>query len=246
LSEPPISHYLQNAQVIGGNIVITWQPNIVPDFDADPPGVGTLTALNASTIEVRPIAMIFDTLRKIWTKAVLPGLTSTQRANSTAGGCAWEGSNGQELHAILQQGGLQIERETTDANAYADENSVGLLAIPIRLRTSWIHVAGFAGAQRVRSVGAQTSKPNPSQYRISMGFTFDGDYDNPTIEEDLTITVSPPHMRVRPRYQKCVAFYIELYESAPVIDENVRLFGFSAELGIEGGSFRPPATQIGT
>jgi hypothetical protein len=118
--------------------------------------------------------------------------------------------------------------------------------IPIRLRTSWIHVAGFAGAQRIRSAGVQTAKPNSSQYHVDMGFTFDGDYDNPTIEEDLTITVSPPHMRVRPRYQKCVAFYIEVYEENALATENVRILGLSAELGIEGGTFRPPAAQVTT
>lgn len=241
-----IATLLQSALNIGGDLVIIWQPNVVPDYDFDAPGAGMSSTLDESTIEVRPMIMIFDTLRKIWTKARLPGLTTNQRANATASGCVWEGSDGEELHVVLQQGGLQVERESTDVNAYADENSIGLLAIPFRVRTSWIHVAGFAGAGRVRSIGVQTSKPNASQYRVDMGFTFDGDYDNPTIEEDLTITVSPPHMRVRPRYQKCVAFYIEVYESAPIINENVRLYGLSAELGIEGGSFRPPRSQIGT
>jgi hypothetical protein len=235
--------------IVGSTLRITWAPDVFPDFALAFPVGDNLTGASSSTVEIRPLVLIYDYLRDVWTSRPLLALSfgDSVRAASTASACAWEGSNGELLHVVLQQSGLMIERETTDDDAFMDSHPSEIpFGIPIRLRTSWIHVAGFAGAQRIRSAGVQTAKPNSSQYHVDMGFTFDGDYDNPTIEEDLTITVSPPHMRVRPRYQKCVAFYIEVYEENALATENVRILGLSAELGIEGGTFRPPAAQVTT
>ncbi|MFA7287176.1 MAG: hypothetical protein WC052_05940, partial [Patescibacteria group bacterium] len=237
------------AVVVGSTVVVQWLPDVFPDFALAFPVGDNLTGATDSEVEIRPLVLIYDYLRQVWTTRPLLPLQSGDfvRAASVASACAWEGSDGELLHVVLQQCGLLIERETTDDDAFMDSHPSGFpFGVPIRLRTSWIHVAGYAGAMRIRSGAIQAAKPNVSQYHVDMGFTFDGDYDNPTVEEDLTITVSPPHMRVRPRYQKCVAFYIEVYEDSPGATENVRILGLAAELGIEGGAFRPPAAQVAT
>lgn len=240
---------IESAVAVGTTVVIVWVGDVFPEFSLAFPVGDNLTGQSESTVEIRPLTVIYDYLRDIWTTRPLLPLSSgaSVRAASVASACAWEGAGGELLHVVLQQSGLMIERETNDDDAFMDSHPSGFpFGIPIRLRTSWIHVAGFAGAQRIRSAGIQTAKPNASQYHVDMGFTFDGNYDNPTVEEDLTIAISPPHMRVRPRYQKCVAFYIEVYEDAPAATENVRILGLTAELGIEGGTFRPPVTQVAT
>jgi hypothetical protein len=246
LQDGTYADIIASVVIVGASVRITWLPNVAPSYVLQAPFGNMLIGADSSTLEVRPQNLCLDYLRTIWTTHPLIGIGSTPRASSTASACAWEGSDGELCHVVLQQGGLIVERETTDPTPFADENSITTFGIPVRLRTSWIHVAGFAGASRIRSASIQCAKPNASQYHVDMGFVLDGDYDNPVIEENLTIAVTPARMMVRPRYQKCVAFYIEMYEVAPPATENVRVLGFAAEVGVEGGSSRLRATQIGT
>ena len=195
-----------------------------------------------------PRVLILDTLQRKWSRADLVQTSATARLAENVDGCTWKLSNGETGHCVLTQGALLVERESTAAAPYADATSVGNVGIPIDVQTSWLHFAGVAGYQRIKSLGIQGEKPNASEYRVDLDYVRDGNYSSPESETDVFVaTASPSYTRVRPTIQKCSAIRVRIREQSSVAGtENLRLVNLIFELGIKPGPRRVAPTQIGS
>jgi hypothetical protein len=241
--------YIASATVVGDDVVVVWQPDVVPAYTDLPNGPGnSLVGTDASSLEVQPRVLIYDYLFKQWSRARMRPVSATERLNEVVGGHAWRGHDGGVAHVVLQQGALRIERSERDALAYSDQLANGSeVGIPIDIRTTPFHPWGFAGDGRIWSVGAQTRKPNASEYHVDLEYYMTGDFDVPDLV-DLDVVVdtrSPAYMRIRPRVQRA-ALGLRIYEEDGVLNrENVAVVGLIFEAGIEKGPRRVSNTQIG-
>jgi hypothetical protein len=240
--------YIASASVVGDDVVVVWQPDVVPSYTDLPNGPGnSLIATDTSELEVLPRVLTYDYLFKQWSRGVLQPVSSTERLNEVVGACAWRGHDGGIAHVVLQQGALRIERSERDALAYSDQLANGTeVGIPIDLRTTPFHPAGFSGYHRIRSIGVQAKKPNASELHVDLEFYTSGDYDVPdAVDLDVTVdTRSPPYMRVRPRIQKAT-IGMRIYEESGVVNrQNVSVVGLVFEIGMKKGPRRVANSQI--
>jgi hypothetical protein len=240
--------YIASASVVGDDVVVVWQPDVVPSYTDLPNGPGnSLIATDTSELEVLPRVLTYDYLFKQWSRGVLQPVSSTERLNEVVGACAWRGHDGGIAHVVLQQGALRIERSERDALAYSDQLANGTeVGIPIDLRTTPFHPAGFSGYHRIRSIGVQAKKPNMSELHVDLEFYTSGDYDVPdAVDLDVTVdTRSPPYMRVRPRIQKAT-IGMRIYEESGVVNrQNVSVVGLVFEVGMKKGPRRVANSQI--
>lgn len=208
-----------------------------------------LTLNGAFSTDAAPRVLIYDYLRGFWSRANMPtNSAGTPRLNEMVGGCAWRLGNGEYAHCALAQGALFVERASTDATPYADQNQGGSVSIPIDVQTAWINFAGVAGYQRLKEIGVQGEKPNASEYRVDLDYVIAGDYSNPSSETALFVTTtSPAYTRIRPSVQKCSAVRVRVYEQSSVAaTENLRLVNLIFEVGLKKGPRRVSNGQVGT
>lgn len=233
---------IESVSPLGSAVRIVWRDNVAPSVATSAPVGQLLTPSHTSELTIRPIVVIYDWAINIWTIRPLPVLDAEEpRECVTVGGAVWEGGNGEFLHCALMQNGLLLEKELSAQYPYADTFNGDSVGIAARFRTSLIAPAGPMGETRCRSIGVHMRKPNRSIIGMDVGVTLDGDYDNIILETGLQLSPAPPAMVARPRYQRCVAFYIDVYETAPGLTENVSFLGLTLELGIEGRLQGPPA-----
>jgi hypothetical protein len=243
-----VHRYIQSSGVVGGDLIVVWQPGVTPMYTTTAPAPASLTGTDAANLEVQPRVLICDYRAMQWSRADLHSADETERLNDCVSGCAWRGVDGATAHVVLQQGGLRIERGPRDPLAYSDELAFGAeVGIPIDLQLTPFHPWGFAGYGRIRSIGIQTRKPLASEFSVDLQYYTRGDFDDPDeIDEDITVeAVSPAYVRVRPRVQKA-AIGVRIYQGSGLIQrENISVVGLVFEVGMKKGPRRVANSQIG-
>lgn len=203
---------------------------------------GAVRWVTNGAVEGAPLAIELDLLTMRWSvhplaAGDLPG--GSEAFSAAVGGCSWLGDGGYELHVVVQQGAILIERTPDDDEPYADENRLGSRAVPLRVRLRPIHLDGIDGFVLLRRVGLAFEKPDDSAIRVTHYAWRRGRYED-VVGENRDYP-SPALERPRPygpRQQKCAAFWIDIQELAdPEIPatENLRILGMHIEAGIKRG-----------
>lgn len=246
IDDGSISHLIVDATLVSNTVVVTWAPDVVPDYTESQPAGASLVGVDESELTTYPRVLILDTLRRMWSRAELVQTSTETRMSELVGGCIWRLTSGENAHVALAQGALLVERASDDEHAYEDQTSTGFVPVSIDVKTRWLHFAGVAGYQRVRSIGVQTQKPNASEYHIDIDYTVSGDYDDYETEEAIYVaSPSPAYTRIRPSVQKVSAQRIRVYE-ATGSSENIKLVALVFEVGVKPGPRRVASTQTGT
>lgn len=188
-----------------------------------------------------PQTLLYDLQRQRWSvsnlpEGDLPGGSSGMSA--AVGGAVWNGPGLEQLHVVVQQGALMIERPASSATPFADENRAGDVSIPLRVRTRPIQLDGIAGFKRVRRVVAILEKPDASGVRVTF-YAYrpsDGDYDGAASSVHAFASPADPRPKFGPSTQKCSACWMD-FEELPTVPatENVRVVGFQLEIGVKKG-----------
>jgi hypothetical protein len=133
------------------------------------PGTGPLA--------VRPRVAIYDYRVGLWSVRTLPMLaqsSTASRLNENQHAVAWRGLQGETVHAVLEQGGLAIERAASDT-VYADVNSSGTSeSVCLDVITEWFHPAGIVGQWLCDEIGIQTERVNAGPLTIQAWYNVDG------------------------------------------------------------------------
>lgn len=239
-----------SASALGSTLTVVFADGVHDQtFVLGDPSGATLSVESTEDVETNPRVLLYDYYHRLWSRLDLVQTSTNTHLSKIASGCAWRGLDGRVAHVVLQQGALLVERASNDALAYTDQTSTGNVGIPIDVQTSWIHVAGIAGLQRVRSMGVQLAKPNDSSIHVDLDFDIDGDFDefNGLSETFDWASPAPAYLRVRPSIQKFTSTRVRVYEDvgAPNL-ENVSITSITFEIGSKRGLRRVSDTQIGT
>lgn len=202
-------------------------------------------SVDGEDLTVRPRVLVFDYFFGAWTTADLVPPITGSRLSEAVDAVSW-GGLGYDAHAVLAQGSLLLQQDPDGSTPWTDQNAVGSLAIPIDVRTSWLHLAGIAGYQRVWEIGLTARKPNASAFSFDLDYILDGDYDAPVNEAGLTTdSPSPAYTRIRPSIQKASAVRVRIYEESGIPSlENLRLTSLIFKVGVKRGPNRVSNTQI--
>jgi hypothetical protein len=236
---------VSSALAVNDELVLRLAPGVSLTVDGTGPTEATVTPTSTSRLVVHPRVLVFDYFFGSWTTADLVPPVSGSRLGEVVDGLHW-GGLGYDAHAVLAQGALLLQQDPDGATPWTDQNSVGDLAIPIDVRTSWLHLAGIAGYQRVWEIGLTARKPNASAFSFDLDYVLDGDYDNPVHEVGLaTDYPSPAYTRLRPSIQKASAVRVRIYEESGIPSfENLRLTSLIFKVGVKRGPNRVANTQI--
>jgi len=157
--------------------------------------------------------------------------------NFTAiGATEWNGT-----HTVVSSAGLV---RVNDSATYLDSG----LAVPMRLETPWIPLAGLQGFQRVYEASFLGDKISAHTFRVRVAY----DYDNAWVETltglSSEITNSVEQFKVRPARQKCQSIKFEVTDLNPVptAGEGLTLSSMSLTIGVKGGINRTKSGQVMT
>lgn len=225
---------LRTAGTIRGGVLLEGRHQIRFSGNAAPTGA--------------PRVWIFDYLHGLWTRADLTSAWTDARSCAINGSCAWRGAEGEELHAIATQGGVIVERASTDASPYSDENAAGAsVGYPIDVRLAWLQLGGSVGLHRVREIGVLVEKLAAGSLLFDVAYDLDGTYDETA---DQTFTLASPaasFMRAKLAVQKATALLWRIYEpSNPTPGRRVRLRAFMLYAVGKPQPRRTPRSQTGT
>lgn len=232
----------------GSSVRLVLQPDVLIDVTGDGPGATTFTAAYTDNIETQPWVLDYYYDFQQWTKAELVQSNASPRLSEAVDGCYWQG-NGGARHVVLTQGGVLIQRLSTDENAYADQTGSALVGIPVDLETSWIHLGGISGYMRVRSLGIQTERYSDGAMHVDLQFDRDGSLNGESILPQTLDWTSPApaYLRVRPREQKVSSMKIRIYEDSGVAQENtVGVVAITFDVGVLPGMRRVADAQVGS
>jgi len=110
--------------------------------------------------------------------------------------------------------------------------------VRIDVKTAPIHLAGIAGAHRIRRMYIQATKHNASQFNVDLDYFWSGNYDLPDdIDEDITVdTTTPAGLEVCPRHQKLQAIAMRIHEPVGVVNmQNVTIHSLTFLAGVRKG-----------
>jgi hypothetical protein len=192
------------------------------------PGTGPLV--------VRPRIATYDYRVGQWSVRTIPPLaaaSTANRLNEMQHACSWRGRQGEVLHVVLQQGGLAIERASTDT-VYADVGASTTDPICMDVTTEWIHPAGIVGQWLCDEIGIQTERVHAGPLTIHIWYNVDGRFDgtyNTAVPHCVwTYASAPAYIPLRPNVFKFSWFKLRIFEpaSAPST-ENVRLVSLTVD-----------------
>jgi hypothetical protein len=161
-----------------------------------------------------PRVLVFDWAVGLWAVWPLPRATLTAGLSSAADAVVWRGHVGEPAHVVLQASGVLIQKASTSPTRYADESrSTGTLAIPVDVRTGWIHIAGLAGFKRVRKVGLHFTKPAQAAMTVELEYDMDGTQtDGSNLQTEVFAAGAVVPVEIRTAVQKCNGIRIRIYE----------------------------------
>jgi hypothetical protein len=186
------------------------------------PGTGPLA--------VRPRLAVYDYRVGKWATRTLPMLaqsSTASRLNETAHAIAWRGRQGESSLAVLEQGGLAIQRSRNDT-VYADVSASGSAPVCLDITTEWFHPAGIVGQWLCDQVSLQTERVHAGPLTIQAWFNvtgvFDGTYNAASPHWTATYANAPAFMPLRFNILKLSWVKLRIFEpgTAPST-ENVRL-----------------------
>ena len=175
-----------------------------------------------------PQVLVYDWLMRMWAVWPLPAAGGGALGGIGIGGgddpnagrsspvdaVAWRGTVGEHTHVVAQTSGILVQKPTTSPTRFADEG-VGdnLVAIPVDVRTGWVHLAGLAGFQRVRRIGIHLEKPAPSGYTVEIEYDLDGSMtDGSQLQTEVVPYPAPAYFEFRTAIQKSNSLRIRLVE----------------------------------
>lgn len=161
---------------------------------------------------------------------------STFTNYTAVSGTEWKNS-----HAILRNSGTV---DVENSPSFIDNG----VAVPIRIETPWIPLAGLQGFQRVYEASFLGENISAHTLRVRIAY----DYDNAWVE-----TVSAPstvlsndveQLKVRPARQKCQSIKFEVTDLNPLLFGGacISLSSMSLTIGVKGGINRTKSGQVMT
>lgn len=161
-----------------------------------------------------PQVLVYDWLMELWAVWPLPNAGSTDALSSPVDALIWRGHVGEHAHVVLQTAGVLVQKSSADASRYADEGSGDpVVAIPVDIRTGWVHLAGLAGFKRVRKIGIHLDKPAAAGFTVAVEYDLDGSQtDGSNLQTELVSSTSDGYVEVRTAMQKCRAIRIRVHE----------------------------------
>jgi len=161
-----------------------------------------------------PQVLVYDWLMKLWATWPLPIASREAGYASAVDALVWRGHVGEHAHVVSQTAGLFVQKSSTSASRYADEDGDSTtVAIPVDVRTGWIHLAGLAGFKRVRKLGLHLTKPAAAGLTVELEYDLDGTQtDGADIQSEAIASPAPAYIEIRPRIQKCMSIRIRIYE----------------------------------
>lgn len=192
------------------------------------------------------VVLHYDTLAKLWSRALPPQFVEGDGRGRAAHGLMWRGLDGEVSHILLQQGGSGYERAASDT-PYGDRDDGTIdIAIPIDVQTSWIHVADIGGVQRIRSILLTLSRPAQSQITVTLEYSIYGGYSADVTQTIVFEADDDVPLRCRPSQQKCTAFRIRITETGSVpTTENLSITAITLIAGVKHGHSKLPVERTG-
>lgn len=161
-----------------------------------------------------PQLLVYDWLMKLWAVWPLPAANPNAGRSSAVDAVDWRGHVGQHGHAVVLVSGLLVQKPTTSASRFADESGISdTVAIPVDVRTGWIHLAGLAGFKRVRKIGLHLTKPAAASYTVEIEYDIDGTQTTgANIQTEVVPSTAVGYHEFRTAIQKCTSLRIRIYE----------------------------------
>lgn len=163
-----------------------------------------------------PQVLVYDWLMKLWAVWPLPTANANAGRSSAVDALVWRGHIGEHAHVVAQTAGVFIQKASTSTTRYADEDYTPgdtAIAIPVDVRTGWIHLAGLAGFKRVRKVGIHLTKPAAAPFTVELEYDLDGQQtDGANIQTETIASTATAYHEVRTSIQKCTSIRIRIYE----------------------------------
>lgn len=218
-----------------------------------------------------PIALVYHYAEKdergvgVWTRFTLPEGDQTTAGDgdswmsSGADACVWR-AGGEQLHVVLQQGALIIERDSGDADLHVDQVRTGTAGNSadtnayngFDIELGWLSLAGLLGCKRVWKVLAIHDPIVADSPGIRLDVDSDvhsGEYPETGVSTQ-TLTRSAPAVGVsdfRLGVQKLSGMRLRLRRTGSFTDlPTWSVLGFSLEIGVKPGLRKTASSQRGT
>jgi hypothetical protein len=163
-----------------------------------------------------PQVLVYDWLMQLWAVWPLPPANPNDGRSSAVDAVDWRGHVGEHAHVVALTAGLLVQKPTTSASRYADESgSSATVAIPVDVRTGWIHLAGLAGFQRVRKIGLHMTRPSAAALTVEIEYDRDGTQTaGANLQTETIASPAPAYIEIRTAVQKCTSLRIRFYEDS--------------------------------
>jgi hypothetical protein len=216
--------------------------------------------------EGEPISLVYHYVEKIWTRYTLPEGDQTVIGDgdswlSQAQDGAVLHAASEQLHVVLQQGALLIERESDDASPHFDQvrsttsgnstNSANYNGFDVEI--AWLSFAGLTGYQRVWKVLVVHDPIVADSPGIALHIDSDvrtGEYPDSGISTEV-LNRSAPQGGVsdfRPSVQKVSGMRLRLRRAAGAFSAlpTWSVLSFGLEVGVKLGGRKTSSAQRGT
>lgn len=212
-----------------------------------------------------PIVLVYHYVEQVWTRFTLPEGDQTilddgdSWMSTAVDACVWR-TGGEQLHVVLQQGALLIERDRNDEDLHVDQIRLGTAGNSsdtnsysgFDIEIGWLSLAGLARYKRVWRVYGLHDPIVADSPGLRLDIDSDihaGEYPQTGVGTE-TLTVSAPQLGVsdfRPTVQKVSGMRLRLrrigsFTTLPTWS----ILGFALELGLKPGLGKTTASQRGT
>lgn len=141
-------------------------------------------------------------------------------------------------HAIVSSSGL-VKYE--DPTIYLDNGA----AVPIKVVTPWIPLAGLQGFQRVYEAAILGENLSAHTLQVRIAYDYNDTYVQTLTGLSSVLTNGVEQFKVKPARQKCQAIKFEITDINPIPTAGacLTLSGLTLTIGVKGGINRTKATQ---
>lgn len=198
-----------------------------------------------------PQVLVYDWLMKLWAVWPLPSANPNNGRSSAVDAVDWRGHIGEHAHTVALTSGVLVQKPSSSASLYADESAGNAtVAIPVDVRTGWIHLAGLAGYKRVREVVLHMTKPAGAPLTVELEYDLDGSQaDGANIQTETIASPAAEYIPIRTAIQKCRAIRIRIYEGTAtptgtqLTESTLNLHALTLVVGVKPGTARVSPTS---